>query len=181
MLYKLIEWRRKLAGRDISLWEVLPIFVAIVLPSIVGPEWLWRLIGYFVASLTIFLIFVHGLLVPEQVKKFANIRSLRVKKYMFLLVYFAGLFGVCFILFYSLIPSGGDLYRIIEDPNALEQKTITVTDWNSGGAAPFFLLQTFTSGTDRYSIPFSFTAWGIGTFEILYSPDTHIIYEMQRK
>jgi hypothetical protein len=181
MFEKLVEVRKKIAAHDVTVWEALPAVVAIVLPSILEPEWLWRLLSLVLASATLLLVCLHGLLAPEQVAKFKNIHSQTAKKYLFWLLYITGLLLVPYIIFILLIPSGGDLYRVMQNPStALGKKVIDVTVWGGGGSVtPFFIGQRLQTADRTFYLPFSFTAWGVGDFEILYSPTTNIIYEIK--
>jgi hypothetical protein len=181
MIEKLKEFRRKIARHDISAWEALPVLLAVIVPSFLEPEWLWRLLALVVASLTIILACIHALSIPEQLK-FPNVKKPRNKKIFFWVTYASGILALLFIIYYFLIPSGKDLYRVIQNPTtALQSTTIEVTKWNGGGSvAPFFIGQTLITSDKSYFLPFSFNAWGVGIFEVLYSPETNVIYEIEK-
>jgi hypothetical protein len=174
------EIRRKIASYDITWWEIAPIIIAIFLPNFIEPSWLWRLIAVSIASLSLLVIFTHVFLAPEQIKKFQNIRSLKTKKYLFFLLYGAVIILMPFLLLYIVIPVTGDAYRVIQDSNqALDEKKIEVIEWQGGGiVAPYFIGQRLHTIDTIYYLPFSFKAWGPGSYQILYSPRTNIIYEV---
>jgi hypothetical protein len=182
IIEKIVELREKIAAHDVTFWEASPAILAIFLPSILVPEWFWRLFALLLASSTLFVVCVHGLLAPEQIANFKNARSLTTKKYLFWLLYVTGLLLTPFIIVFLLIPSGSDLYRVIHDPSAaLDKKVIEVKEWGGGGSVtPFFIGQRFETTSETYYLPFSFTAWGVGNFEVLYSPATNIIYEIKK-
>lgn len=181
MIEKIKVLRRKIAAHDVTFWEVLPAILALAIPNILEPEWLWRLLALVIASLTLLIVCVHGLLAPEQIAQFKNIRSPKAKKYLFWLLYVTGILLVPFIIFFFLIPSGGDLYRVLQNPStALENKNIEVVRWGGGGSvSPFFVGQRLETSKETYYLPFSFHAWGVGNFKILYSPKTKIVYEIE--
>ncbi|HLC49429.1 MAG TPA: hypothetical protein VJI96_03535 [Candidatus Andersenbacteria bacterium] len=181
LLEKMKVWRRKIAAHDVTLWEVFPLLLAIVVPNVFEPAWAWRLISFFVASLSLAIICVHGLLAPEQVGRFRNIRKPQNKRRLFWLLYITGIFLFPVIVFFAVLPSSGDLYRVIQNSNAaLEQKIIHVVEWGGGGSvAPFFIGQSLHTSDEIYYLPFSSKAWGIGIFEVLYSPETNMVYEIK--
>ena len=181
MLEKIKALRKKLAEHDITFWEGLPAILALIIPSILEPEWIWRLIAFFVAGLTLLIVIIHALLVPEQFK-FSNVKP-HNRKYFFLATYIGAVIALPIIFLYFLIPAGKDLYRVVQNPAAaLEKKTIEFVEWGGGGSVtPFFVGQRFhTSDDQMFFLPFSFNAWGVGTFEVLYSAETDVIYEIKK-
>jgi hypothetical protein len=143
MIDNVSELRKRIAAHDVTFWEAFPAILAIFLPSMLEPEWFWTLFALVLASVTVLAVCLHGLLAPEQVAKFKNVRSLSAKKYLFWLLYIAGLLLTPFIIYFVLIPASTDLYRVIQTPSAaLDKKVIEVQEWGGGGSVtPYFIGQ----------------------------------------
>jgi hypothetical protein len=182
MIETLKGFRRKIAAHDITFWEALPAILALIIPSIFDPEWLSRLLAFFIAGATLLFVCGHALLIPEQFQ-FPNVRNPQNRKYFFWSAYLGVIVAVPIVLFYFLIPSSTDLYRVLQygSSTALQQKQVDVVQWGGGGSvAPFFVGQRLQSSDGKiYFLPFSFRAWGSGTVDIIFSPATDIIYEIR--
>src|SRR3990167_4823794 len=115
--------RERIATHDITFWEVVPAIAAMIIPNVFEPEWIWRLSALFVASVNLLYVSIHAILIPEQFS-FPNVRP-KNRKYFFWTAYLGSFAVLFFVLFFLLIPSGGDLYRVIQNPSgALERRIL---------------------------------------------------------
>jgi hypothetical protein len=179
LIQQLGDLRKKFAFRDITFWEISPALFAIIAPNMLQPEWLWRLIAFFVAGLSLLAVTLHALIAPEQIR-FRNISDGLTTKYLVFLLYAVGIFLVPCILGFIMFPSVIDIFRVAQNPeNPFEHKSINVIEWSGGGSvAPYFILQRLRTPDQTYYLPFSFRIWSYGTYEILYSSRTKIIYQV---
>lgn len=178
---KIKALRRKIAAHDITWWEVLPLLIALIAPNILQPTWMWRLFSLFIASVGMIVVCLHGLLAPEQVLQKRYDQSVKYKKPLFWFLYVMGIFLIPIIFIIGFIPSTNDLYRTIKDSDqALEKKVIEIVKSEGGGSvSPWFIDQTlYNAENEIYHLPFSFRGIRRGTYYMIYSPHTNIVYEI---
>jgi hypothetical protein len=181
MLEKIKNIRRKIGEHDLTFWEFLPCLVALIIPNLLEPAWIYRLVSFFVASLAFFIICIHGVLAPEQIFKAKYSQLPRRKIKLFWLLSVIGVLSLPLVLFFAVIPASSDLYRTIKNPEqALEEKVVTIIRTEYGGSlSPYFILQRLiTDDNKTYHLPFSAHAWGPGTYMIIYSEYTDTVYEV---
>lgn len=174
------EVRKRFAEREIAKWEYYPILFAIIIPNIFEPEWFWRLLSAVVASLCLFILAVHTIFIPEQILQSRYNQSVKYKKPLFWVFYITAILLIPFALFFALLPTSGDLYRTIQNRDeALSSKIVHIIKTEGGGSvSPWFIGQTLRTGNEEYTLPFSFRGIRRGTYEIIYSPHTNIVYEI---
>jgi len=182
LLEKIKILRRKIAQHDIALWECLPVLLAIIIPNILEPAWMWRMVSYCTALFFLIVIFLHGVIAPELTFN-AKIKydwSPKGKLWFARISYALLIGGLIFAVYWSIFPMG-DLYRVINNQGKapLDEKIINVIETEGGGSvAPYFVGQRLRTEEGRYELPFSLRRWGTGTYKIIYSPKTNIIYEI---
>jgi hypothetical protein len=178
MIETIKTFRRKLVGHNPAFlgW---PIVFAIVAPNMIQPFWFWRLLACFVAGLALIAICTYGLIVPEQI--FHDLHSdLRGnKRRLFLALYIVLLVAaICLTSYFFVVPPGGDLYRVLNNStHALDSQQMLFAN-TQRNSAWFMYQRLYAAGGTEYALYFDFQAFGPGTYSVLYSPYTKIIYDI---
>lgn len=182
MFQILKNFRNGMAGYDPK-FLALPIIFAILVPNLLEPAWIWRLLAVFIAGLSLATLSIYGLIAPEQIFQKKYNQLVGSKKYLFWLLYTMIFVALPLAFYLFLVPAGGDLYRVVQGKDtALASQTLEfINTEHDGGVSPWFMYQRlYTVNQTEYILYFDFQAFGPGTYNVTYSPYTKIIYDISR-
>lgn len=151
-----------------------PLFLAFVLPNLLEPQWIWRMVLLALASLGLFLLSLRILTIPEILEKDLGSANGTARRVLFILAYTGGIGLTIATLYFG----GKSTIDLLNQENLRTEKVI-VEATRTGGAS-VLVGQNVTFSGISYTLPFY---WGIvkpnQEYTVVYSPATRIIYEIQ--
>ncbi len=155
-------------------WITLtPLFLAFIIPSILEPEWLWRLFLILLSSLGLALFTLRVILIPDLLKKEFVRGNAKTKQIVFVIGYIAiaTLFAVTSYFTYK---AAIDLFGY----QNLKTEKVLIEATTTGGVA-VLAGQTLYFNNQSHTLAYY---WGVITpqkeYTVTYSPTTNFIYEI---
>jgi hypothetical protein len=154
---------------------------AIVLPNLLSPAWIWRMISIASVSFVFALVIIRSLFLPEELEKSITTKSQISAKVAFWVSYGSLylLAPFCLFIFFQVARDALSFHSI---DSYITTEVLEASEIKSGGVSFPFIGQTLIINNKDYYLGFYFgLIKSDQMYELIYSKNSHFIYGVIQK